>query len=164
MPIVTAETHLAATATEVWRRIGRFDAVPAWHPEVESSRLEDGGRIRRVKLADGGERVERLISHDDANRSYTYDFLEGSLPVRDYEATLAVEDDRHGSATIRWSSRFTAAGASETEAAAKIRDFMEAGLDNLHEVFGSAERPEAARTRETEPAGLSAADGGKPGE
>jgi hypothetical protein len=164
MPIVTAETQLPATATEVWRHIGRFDAVRAWHPGVESSRLEDGGAVRRLTLADGGATVERLVSHDDVNRSYTYEFLEGSLPVRDYEATLAVDHDPDGSATVRWSSRFTAAGASEAEAAAMIRAFLEAGLDNLHEVFASAERPEAAPTRETEPAGLSAGDGGKPGE
>jgi hypothetical protein len=68
MAHVQAETRLSAPAAAVWDRVGGFNAVPRWHPAISASRLEDGGTVRRVSVAGGGESVERLTDHDEAAR------------------------------------------------------------------------------------------------
>lgn len=81
MALVVAQAQLAAPAAEVWDRAGDFNAVPQWHPAIWASRLEDDGRVRRVSVVGGGESVERLIAHDDVTRSYSYELLNGPMPV-----------------------------------------------------------------------------------
>ncbi len=51
MPKVTLNSPLGMSADEVWKMIGQFNALPEWHPAVSSSKLEDGGRIRRLEPA-----------------------------------------------------------------------------------------------------------------
>ena len=135
MAHVLAETQLPAPAADVWDRIGDFNAVPQWHPAIWASRLEDGGTVRRVSAAGGGQSVERLTDHDDSARRYSYELVDGPMPVSQYRATLAVEDDQDGGARVRWSADFTPAGAADADAEAAIGGFLRAGLDNLRRLY-----------------------------
>ena len=135
MAHVQAETRLSAPAAAVWDRVGDFNAVQQWHPAISASRLEDGGTVRRVSVAGGGESVERLTARDDAARRYSYELVSGPMPVSRYRATLAVEDDQDGGSRVRWSAEYTPAGAAEADARAAIGGFLRAGLDNLRQLY-----------------------------
>jgi hypothetical protein len=130
---------LVASAEEVWRLIGGYNALSEWHPAVERSVLEDGGRVRRLALRGGGVLVERLHAFSERERSYQYSIEQGPLPVANYRSTLSVRDrgDKRG-CEVHWSGDFAPAGASESEAIGVIRGIYRAGLDTLAKRFGDA--------------------------
>jgi len=137
MPKVNMQTELDVPAQQVWDLIGSFNALPDWHPAVESSELEKGGQIRKLRLAGGGTIVEKLETISDNERVYTYSIVDSPLPVSDYMASISVRQDDDGDGTIvEWSSSFQAQGASENEAVRAIEEIYEAGFNNLKRIFG----------------------------
>ena len=58
MADVKLSTTLPASADDIWKLIGSFNALPDWHPAVQKSELKDGGTERRLTLVGGGEIVE----------------------------------------------------------------------------------------------------------
>lgn len=136
MAKVSMESPVNMTADEVWKLLGQFNALPDWHPAVTSSRLEDGGSLRRLSLLGGGEIVERLEKIEDNDRLYRYSIVSGPLPVANYTATLRVKEDKDGKAVVQWSSEFDPMGASETDATAAVQEIYKAGFDNLRKLFG----------------------------
>ena len=136
MTKVSLQSTFKISPDQIWKLIGQFNALPDWHPAVQSSKLEDNGRLRRLNLMGGGEIIERLEMIDEKDRLYRYSIVSGPLPVANYTATLRVKDDGKGKATIEWSSEFDPAGASETDASAAVQDVFKMGLDNLRKMFG----------------------------
>jgi hypothetical protein len=137
MAKVDESQALGASADEVWRLIGGYDALSEWHPAVERSVLEDSGRMRRLSLRGGGLLLERLQTFSERERHYAYTIEEGPLPVAGYRSTLSVRD--RGPARgceVCWSGEFTPAGASEADAVGVIRGIYRAGLDTLVKRFG----------------------------
>jgi ribosome-associated toxin RatA of RatAB toxin-antitoxin module len=136
---VNLSTKLPVSTKQVWDLIGNFNALPEWHPAIERSEIEEeeGGRgvIRRLHLLGGGTVVERLERLDDSEHLYSYEILEGPLPVADYHATLRVREEE-GGCTVEWSSEFEPKGAPEQDAAAVIQGIFDAGLENLKKMFG----------------------------
>jgi hypothetical protein len=126
---------LAVSADRVWTLIGGFNALPAWHPAVERSDLEDEGQKRRLTLVGGGTIVEKLVERDDVARSYTYSIEESPLPLRNYLATLRVHE-REGGSTVEWSSVFEVAGGPEDDATKTVRGIYQSGFDSLEGRFG----------------------------
>ncbi|HXV91677.1 MAG TPA: SRPBCC family protein, partial [Pseudonocardia sp.] len=96
MPRPYASVVVPAPAEEVWSLIRDFDGPPGWHPAIEVSELTEGGSgaevgaVRKLTLGDGGVVVERLLTLDDAGRSYTYEILDSPFPVRRYVSTIHV--------------------------------------------------------------------------
>ena len=135
---VTGETRtrLSASPEEVWELVGDFNGVPKGHPAIAKSTLEDGGKVRRVRTADGAEGVERLITYDAAGMSYSYKTLKGPAPVTDYTATLSVKAADGGS-LVTWSGEFVPVGISKADAERAVRGFFQLGLGNLKNLFGS---------------------------
>lgn len=86
MTKVTVETRFIAPAQEVWRLVSGWNALPAWHPAVETSVLEEGGHRRRLKLVDGTEITEQLEEFDGEAQTYTYSIVASSLPLTDYRS------------------------------------------------------------------------------
>lgn len=136
MARVSMQSPVNMDADELWKLIGQFNAIPDWHPMVSSSKLEDGGRIRRLSLFGGGEIVERLEQIEAGDRLYRYSIISGPLPVANYTATLRVKDDGKGKAVVEWSSEFDPAGATETDAASAIQEVYKTGLESLRKMFG----------------------------
>jgi hypothetical protein len=127
--------RLGVSADTVWRMIGGFNALPDWHPAIEKSELDEGGRVRTLSLAGGGAITERLDEHDDAERTYTYSITQSPLPVANYTATIKVTDEDGGCA-VEWSSLFDPHGATEGEASQVIEGIYKAGFDNLRKLLG----------------------------
>ena len=50
MAKVSLQSTFAISPDEVWKLIGKFNALPDWHPAIQSSKLEDGGRLRRLSI------------------------------------------------------------------------------------------------------------------
>lgn len=137
MPKVTMSMELPSGVDKVWDVIGGFNAIANWHPAVEKSELSDGGEMRTLSLAGGGQIVERLEKLDDAGHSYRYSIVDSPLPVSNYTAEIQVQPNADGkSCTVQWSSDFKAAGAPDLEASKVIEGIYQAGFDNLKKMFG----------------------------
>src|SRR5215813_3156176 len=88
MSKVSMSTELPVAIDQVWRLIGGFNALPDWHPAVQKSELQEGGRVRQLLLANGASLVERLEAFNENERTYTYSIQQGPLPVLNYKATI----------------------------------------------------------------------------
>jgi hypothetical protein len=132
------ETQIVtASASEVWELIGGFNDLALWHPGVEESTLEDGGRTRHLRLVSGGRLIERLQSFSERERSYSYSIVEGPLPVAAYLSLLGVREQTDGNCQVHWSGEFIPEGASEQDATAIVRGIYRAGLESLRRRFGN---------------------------
>lgn len=135
---VTRSRDLPAPASAVWALVGHFCAIQFWHPQVERCILsadddDDGIRaqIRGLVVKGGlGTIVEVETARDEAGRSYSYSLIQGPLPVRAYNATLAVRPNGTG-CTVIWSATFDAEGMADAEAVADIAGVFEAGLAGI---------------------------------
>jgi len=136
MSKVSLQSTFNVSPDQIWRLIGQFNALPDWHPAVQSSNLEGDGRVRRLKLMGGGEIVERLETIDEKDRLYRYSIVSGPLPVANYTATLRVRDDGKGNSVVEWSSEFEPSGAAEVDAMKTVQGIYQAGFDSLKKMFG----------------------------
>lgn len=120
-----------STAT-IWAVIGDPAGVEKWIPAIESSRID--GDVRHVVFTDGNPARERIVSHDDEKRTYTYEYIDGPLPLAKYVSTIRVEDTAAGS-VVRWDAQFTAAGddpaAVEAQLETGIGDIYQSALDEI---------------------------------
>ena len=137
---VVREVRLKAKADAVWALIGGFNALPNWHPAVLSSNLsqDDGATTRHLVIVGRIRLAERLLSHDDAARTYRYTIADGPLPVEGYVSTVTVADQGDGTATVRWSASFEPAGAPADVAVEAIQGIYDSGLNSLADRFGRA--------------------------
>jgi hypothetical protein len=137
MAKVSMSLSLPVPIEQAWRLIGGFNALPEWHPAVEKSELQDGGRLRRLQIAGGATLVERLDTFNENDHCYTYTIEQGPLPVAQYKATIRLRQETgKPGCIVDWSSEFTPSGAPEGDAVAAIRNIYQAGFDNLKRMFG----------------------------
>ncbi|MGH1591938.1 SRPBCC family protein [Methylobacterium phyllosphaerae] len=135
---VTRSRDIPAPPAAVWALVGDFCAIQLWHPQVRRCILsgdddDDGIRaqIRGLVVTGGqGTITEVETTRDEAGMSYSYSFIQGPLPVRAYNATLAVRPNGAGS-TVIWSATFDAEGMSDAEATAFIADVFATGLAGI---------------------------------
>jgi hypothetical protein len=96
MPKAYASAVIDAPADQVWATIRDFGALPQWHPGVADAEIEEGkagdqvGGVRNMHLGDGAHLRERLLSHSDVQRSYSYNFELTPFDVKNYHATVRV--------------------------------------------------------------------------
>ncbi len=138
MAKISMSTSVNVSADQLWRVIGGFNALPAWHPAIEKSESdgETRGSVRKLKLAGGGEVVERLEHVGETERVYVYSILNSPLPIANYTAELRVKDNKDGTSTVEWSSNFFPSGAPEADVTKTIQGIYQAGFDNLRKMFG----------------------------
>ena len=126
----------------VWGKIRDFNALPAWHPAVADSQIENGepsdkvGCIRNFNLADGGNIREQLLAHSDIEHATTYSILESPMPVENYVAKIGLTEITDGDRTfIEWSAEF------DTDVEADMRELVgngvfQGGFDALKSAMG----------------------------
>jgi hypothetical protein len=103
-----------APADEVWATIRDFNGLATWHSGlVASSEIEEGragdevGAVRSFVLTDGTHLREKLLSHSDAERSYSYDFQKTPFDVDNYHATIRVTPVTDGNRSfVEWWTTF----------------------------------------------------------
>jgi hypothetical protein len=91
-----------------------------------------GAKLRKITLKDGGQIREQLIEHNNEAMSQKYWFLDGALPVGNYQATLRVVATGEAT-TYNWSGNFIANAVPDAEAVMRITAFYSAGIDALVE-------------------------------
>jgi len=140
MPKVVVTRRFNTTAENVWALIGGFATIDTWHPAIASARLyqEGNGIMRELRLADGTSIViERLEALNDAKRTYTYSITGGTMPVRNYLATLRVLEDDMGRAALgHWTATFDT-DANPAEIEALVENVFRSGFDAAAERLGA---------------------------
>ncbi len=109
-----ASTVIDAPADQVWARIRDFNGLSAWHSGmVAESEIEEGktgdqtGCVRSFTLVDGTHLRERLLSHSDEERSYSYSFEKTPFDVDNYRATIRVTPVTDGDRSfVEWWTTF----------------------------------------------------------
>ncbi len=126
-------------ATALWARIRDFNALPAWHPGIAQSRIEQGqpsdqvGCIRHFSTREGQVIRERLLALSDYDYSCTYEILESAMGVSHYTATLKLTPVTDGDKSFaEWSAEFDCPPGRERELAQTIgQGVFQAGFDAL---------------------------------
>ena len=109
-----ASTVIDAPADEVWAAVRDFNGLSDWYSSVvDRSEIEEGkagdqvGGVRSFNLKDGTHLRERLLSHSDAQRAYSYNFEKTPFDVRNYHATLKVTPVTDGDKSfVEWWTTF----------------------------------------------------------
>lgn len=144
MPRPYASGVVPASAETVWAHVRDFDSLPTWHPAVTGSELTGGGSgaevgaVRKLTLGDGSVVVERLLELDDADRRFTYEFVENPFGARRYVATLRVAPvTATGEAFVEWWAEYDADAADEERLTAFFADAVYgSGIAALSDHFG----------------------------
>ncbi len=119
----------------VWKYVGDFNAIDLWHPSVRNSTLKGNGTkpgaIRTLKLADGGELVDKLLSYSAAKTTYTYANLKSPFPIKNYVSTISVSPTADGKTLMTWSATFDAVGVDEDIATEWVGVAFDGGLGKV---------------------------------
>jgi hypothetical protein len=97
---------------KVWKRVRDFNAMPAWHPAIADSVIEEGlrsdtvGCARSFNLTSWGRCQERLVALSDETHSFTYSIVAAPLPVQNYLATLVLYEVDSARTCGKWSAEF----------------------------------------------------------
>lgn len=118
---------------EIWAIAGEFCQIKDWHPAVtECEETKDGDvTFRTLTLKDGAKIKEKQTGTEDL--SYSYEIVEGPLPVKNYSSKLWIEeDDEPDRSVIYWQSEFDAAdGTSDEDAEKTIRGILGDGVKGI---------------------------------
>jgi hypothetical protein len=119
---VYTSTVIDQAADTVWSRIRDFNAMPAWHPAIADSRIENNqpsdrvGCIRHFHTRDGGMIRERLLALSDYDFTCTYEILESPMGVSNYVATLKLTPVTDGNRSFaEWTAEFDCDPGREQE-------------------------------------------------
>lgn len=135
-----ASAIIAAPVETVWSLIRNFNGLPDWVPNIAGSMIEDGldpdvvGCVRSFHTKDGSHIRERLLTLDDANRTFAYNFEKPAFPVRNYIATVRLMPVTHTDQTFaEWEAVFDEAPGDEGKYVEIIsRDVFAAGWTALN--------------------------------
>ncbi len=128
---VTEPSTLAPAA--LWKKVGDFCGIAAWHPAIAGCKLTDSGKRRILTLKDGGGViVERLTRRDDARHAYSYKIVSSPLPVAHYESTISVTGAKEGGGSqFKWTGKYLAKGTTSADAKKVIDGVYQAGADAI---------------------------------
>jgi hypothetical protein len=124
-----------------------YNGMPSYHPGIKNSVIENDlpsdqiGCVRRLTLAEGYVR-EVLLCLDDRNYVFTYEIIEGTLPVRGYVAGIRLHRITDGNRTFgEWWADFEVVGADRDAMIAQIgNNVFAAGFKAVAEKIAAADR------------------------
>jgi hypothetical protein len=126
---VTVPSTLAPDA--LWKKVGDFCGIAAWHPAIANCQLTDNGKRRILTLKGGGSIVEKLTRRDEAHHAYSYRIVSSPLPVADYHSTISVASGKDGGSDFKWTGKYIAKGTTAAEAKKVIDGVYQAGADAI---------------------------------
>jgi uncharacterized protein YndB with AHSA1/START domain len=149
-----ASIILKAPVETVWSLVRDFNALPKWAPAIAKSKIESGldsdvvGCVRSFYTKDGTHIRERLLTLDDANYTFTYNFEKPAFPVRNYIATLRLYPVTHSDETFaEWGATFDEGPGDEGKYEREIsKNVFAANWANLAKIIaaGKPKKPEGA--------------------
>ena len=138
---VETSVELLFSAESVWKIIAGFDTLPDYHASITTSKLSEGGVVRKIGLtepAGGGYVVERLVYFNDETREFSYkitDLINCRFPLRNYQAYVRLESIGENKCRLHWGSVFTVEGASEKEGDDLAKTIYQGCYDGIREVL-----------------------------
>ena len=148
MPNTVYISHVIdAPVEKVWEIMRDYNGMPSYHPGIKNSVIENDlpsdqiGCVRRLTLAEGYVR-EVLLCLDDRNYVFTYEIIEGTLPVRGYVAGVRLHRITDGNRTFgEWWADFEVVGADRDAVIAQIgNNVFAAGFKAVAEKIAAADR------------------------
>lgn len=136
-----------APIESVWEVMRDYNDMPSYHPGIKKSVIENNlssdqvGCIRRLTLGEGYVR-EVLLCLDDRNYVFTYEIIEGTLPVRGYVAGVRLHRVTEGNRTFgEWWADFEVVGADRDAMIAQIgNNVFAAGFKGVASKIASVRR------------------------
>lgn len=134
---------IAAAPEAVWKLIGDFGAIGAWHPDVKSATATGSTPgAERVLILEKGEITDGLDEIDPATHRIAYRLSKENVeafPVSFYTATLTVVDAGGGKSKVEWAARLYRGDTSnfppdelnDEAATTAMTGFFEHGLAGL---------------------------------
>ena len=129
---VKKRTEAPGLPAEIWEVVGGFCSIKDWHPAAADCVETKEGDVtfRTITLKDGGKLKEKLTGTEAT--AYTYEIVEGPLPVKNYKSKLWLDvDDEPDRTVIYWQSDFDANGASDDEAKKTITGILGDGVKGI---------------------------------
>jgi hypothetical protein len=148
MPNTVYISHVIdAPIEKVWEVMRDYNDMPAYHPGIKKSVIENDlpsdrvGCVRRLTLGEGYVR-EVLLCLDDRNYVFTYEIIEGTLPVRGYVAGVRLHRITDGNRTFgEWWADFEVVEADRDAMIAQIsNNVFAAGFKGVAEKLVAARR------------------------
>jgi hypothetical protein len=130
----------------VWTLLRDFDGFSRWHPAIAMSEIERGasaeqiGCVRRLRLADGSEVREQLLTLSDLEQVLSYCLLDTPIPLFNYVAHIRLVPVTDGDRTFwSWRGRFTTRKGEEQAMVRLVaEDIFEAGFAAAGRHLGDA--------------------------
>ncbi|HYD48617.1 MAG TPA: SRPBCC family protein [Terriglobales bacterium] len=131
MEVVVVE-EVEAPLDEVWEIASDFGGIQRWSPAIERCTVTGTGvgAVRSVEM-NGIALSERLEALDNDRHRLQYSIVEGPLPLKNYLATIEVEETAEDRCRIRWSSTFEPVGLSEEQAKQLIDTIYRQGIQGM---------------------------------
>jgi hypothetical protein len=143
---VTRSTVLQSPIERVWELLRDFNGFDRWHPAIATSETERGaladqvGCVRRLRLKDGSELREQLLTLSDLEQCFSYCLLDTPIPLFNYVAHARLVPVTDGDRTFwSWQGTFTTRRGEE-EAMARLvgEDIFQAGFAAIRRHLGEA--------------------------
>jgi hypothetical protein len=143
---LTRSTVLKSPIDRVWDLLRDFNGFDRWHPAIAVSEMERGapadqvGCIRRLRLKDGSEVREQLITLSDLEQCYSYCLLDTPIPLFNYVAHVRLVPVTDGDRTFwSWQGRFTTRPGEEQAMTQLVGEgIFEAGFTAIRRHLGEA--------------------------
>lgn len=139
---LTRSINVQGSPAAVWAAIGAFCSIAAWHPAIASCR-EDGKvpptRILKTRAGDATF-IERQLSRNETDHSYSYTFTSAPIPVTNYNSTLSVLPNGHRGSTVIWSGVYMPNPGMDQAAANALSGIYESGLRSIKARLAKSKR------------------------
>jgi hypothetical protein len=143
---VTRSTVLESPIERVWQVLRDFNGFDHWHPAIATSETERGapadqvGCVRRLRLKDGSELREQLLTLSDLEQCFSYCLLDTPIPLFNYVARVRLVPVTDGDRTFwSWQGRFTTRRGEEQAMARLVgEDIFQAGFAAIRRHLGEA--------------------------
>ncbi|MFT3926665.1 MAG: SRPBCC family protein [Myxococcales bacterium] len=130
---VSVSTHIPIDIHELWRKVGHFGDIAAWHPLLArgESLGNEPGALRHYETRDGMRQVERLDEMDPEHHTYRYTLQRSGLPVTNYTGELHVDELSDHTSLLTWTVHFDVTNGTDAEGVDRVVDFIAQGLDGI---------------------------------
>ena len=108
----------------VWSVVGAPERINQWLPFIDTCRVD--GDARFCTAVNGAELRERIVSRNDAGRSYQYTIESAPMPIEDLLATMTVAPAGEGCSLVTWHTFVEPADLIEV-----FTPIYQEGLDSL---------------------------------
>jgi carbon monoxide dehydrogenase subunit G len=107
-----------APAETVWQILSDFGGIKKVFPGLVESCVSEGqglGSTRDIRTTDGDTVFETMSKYDESTMTFGYTVDSGTLPLKNYEATVVITGQGDNACRIDWSSEFETNGLTEEE-------------------------------------------------